>query len=141
MIRHAKEKYPEITVINRDILHDNLQDKYDFVVLSGTMNITGNVEQDEWKKFCLSLISRMYGMCNKAIAFNFLTSHRTYSDSSLCYFDPSELLDFCIKNLSRFVEIKHNYPLYEGTIIVYREDYIHDKYNNSAFEKYFRQQN
>ncbi|MFZ2541672.1 MAG: hypothetical protein WAW75_07860 [Gallionella sp.] len=138
MIALAKEKYPEITVKNRDILSEVGQKKNDFVVLSGTLNIPGNVEPEEWRRFCFSLISSMYGMCNKAIAFNFLTSHKTFTDPNLFYFDPSELLDYCIKNLSRFVELKHSYPLYEGTITVYRENYIQDQYKNPALAKYFR---
>lgn len=140
MIALAREKYPEITIRNRDILSDSGNDKYDFVVLSGTFNMPGNVGPEEWKDFCLSLIRGMYGMCNKAVAFNFLTSHRTFSDPSLYYFDPSELLDYCIKNLSRFVELKHNYPLYEGTITVYRESYIQEQFQNPAFAKYFSNQ-
>jgi hypothetical protein len=137
MISLAKQKYPGITVRNRDILSEGGQEKYDFVVLSGTLNMPGNIQHEEWMKFCLTLISNMYGMCNKAIAFNFLTTHRTFTDTSLFYFNPAELLDYCINNLSRFVEIKHNYPLYEGTITVYRENYIQEQYNNSAFDKYF----
>ena len=137
MISLAKQKYPEITVTNRDILSEAGREKYDFVVLSGTLNMPGNIQHEEWMKFCLSLISNMYGMCNKAIAFNFLTTHRTFTDPSLFYFNPSELLDYCIKNLSRFVEIKHNYPLYEGTITVYRENYIQGHYRNPALDKYF----
>lgn len=138
MITLAREKYPEITIRNRDILSETVQEKHDFVVLSGTLNIPGNVEQEEWKKFCFSLISSMYGMCNKAITFNFLTSHRTFTDPTLFYFDPSEVMDYCLAHLSRFVELKHSYPLYEGTVTVYRGNYIQEQYNNPAFEKYFR---
>jgi len=137
MILLAKEKYPEITLKNRDILSASEQEKYDFVVLSGTLNMPGNITNEEWGEFCLSLISGMYNMCDKAIAFNFLTTHRTFTDPTLFYFNPSELLYYCINNLSRFVEIKHNYPLYEGTITVYRENYIQEQYKNPAFDKYF----
>ena len=140
MIELAKTKYPEIVVRNRDILQGSAQEKYDFVVLSGTLNMPGNVGAEEWRRFSLSLIESMYRMCNKAIAFNFLTSHRTYSSPGVHYFDPSELLDHCIRNLSRFVELKHNYPLYEGTITVYRENYIQNQFQDPAFAKYFRNQ-
>lgn len=139
MITLAKAKYPEITVRNRNILRYPVQERYDFVVLSGSFNMPGNVEPDEWKKFSLSLISSMYGMCNKAIAFNFLTSHRTLTDPSLFYFDPSEVVNYCLSNLSRFVELKHSSPLYEGTVTVYRESYIQQQYKEPAFDKYFQQ--
>jgi hypothetical protein len=138
MIELAKKKYPGITIKNRDILSDDIPDKYDFVVLSGMLNIPGNVERKEWRSFCFSFIKKMYGMCRKAIAFNFLTTHTTTPrDPALFYLDPAEAFDFCLSDLSRFVELKHNYPLYEGTITVYKESYVRDRYKNAAFAKYF----
>lgn len=138
MIDLAKKKYPEITVRNRNILDPNVEEKHDFVVLSGTLNMPGNIDHDEWKSFCFSLIGSMYRMCSKAIAFNFLTTHSTFRDPTLFYLNPAEAVDYCLSNLSRFVELKHNYALYEGTITVYRESYIQEQYSHPAFAKYFR---
>ncbi len=138
MIEFTKQKYPELTICNRDILKKDCSEKYDFVVLSGTLYIPGEVSREEWKEFCFSLIRKMYDMCNKAIAFNFLTTHRTFTDPELFYLDPAEAIDYCLSNLSRFVELKHNYPLYEGTITVYKESYIQEKYRNPVFAKYFQ---
>lgn len=137
MIDFAEQKYPGITIKNRNILIDPNSGKYDFVVLSGTLNMPGSIQQTEWKSFCYSLIRRMYGMCNKAISFNFLTTHNTFNDPNLFYLDPAEAVDFCLKSLSRFVDMQHNYALYEGTITVYRESYIQSEYGDGVFAKYF----
>src|SRR6185295_4539140 len=102
MIALAKEKYPEITLLNRDIIKDKVTDKYDFVVLSGALNLPGSTDRKEWKKFCYSLIQSMFTMCNKAIAFNFLTTHSTFVDPALFYINPSEAVTFCLSDLSRF---------------------------------------
>lgn len=141
MVDLAKRKYPGLTIKNRDILSEKVADRYDFVVLSGTLNMPGNIGQEEWKSFCYSLIRAMYNMCDKAISFNFLTSHSTFNAPNLFYLDPAEALDFCLRELSRFVDLKHNYALYEGTITVYREDYIRSRYDDPAFAKYFRGSN
>ena len=137
MLEWARERYPELTLKNRDIIKDQVNDKYDFVVLSGAMNLPGNTDIKEWRKFCFSLIQRMFEMCNKAIAFNFLTTHSTFTDPALFYLNPTEAVTFCLDTLSRFVELRHNYALYEGTITVYRENYIKDQFTDAAFAKYF----
>jgi hypothetical protein len=137
MIALAQQKYPELKIKNRDVLNDEIPDKYDFVVLSGTLNIPGHIQREQWKSFCYSLIRSMYRMCYKAISFNFLTTHSTFTDPKLFYLDPAEVVGFCLSNLSRFVELKHNYALYEGTVTVYRESYITGTYSNAAFAKYF----
>lgn len=137
MIAYAKRKYPDITIKNRDIMNESNAGKYDYVVLSGTLNMPGNIQKEEWKSFCYSLIRKMYGMCNKAMSFNFLTTHNTFNDPTLFYLDPAEAVDFCLRYLSRFVEMKHNYALYEATITVYRANYIQREYKDMAFTKYF----
>lgn len=137
MVVFAREKYPEICVKNRNIILDSVYDKYDYVVCSGLFNKPGEVDFYEWEKFSYDLINRMYEMCNKGISFNFLTTHRTFTDPTLHYFNPSEVLDFCFKNLSRFISVQHNYPLYECTITVFREEEIGFRYRNRGFDKYF----
>lgn len=137
MVEFARQKYPEIRVINRDIVNESIEDTYDFVVLSGTFNMPGATPHDDWKAFCFAVIRAMYGMCRKAIAFNFLTTHNTFSAPELFYLDPAEATEFCLTQLSRFVELRHAYPLYEGTVTVYRPDYIRTLHQDPALSKYF----
>ena len=59
-------------------------------------------------------------LTTKGFAFNVLT---TYSDESkmkenLYYADPTQLFEYCKKNISNFVMLRHDYPLYEFTIII-----------------------
>src|SRR3954447_12062903 len=46
MIDHAAQKYPELALGNRNFLDADLDERYDFVVLSGTLNLLGGVEGD-----------------------------------------------------------------------------------------------
>ncbi|HEV7879392.1 class I SAM-dependent methyltransferase [Bradyrhizobium sp.] len=139
MIDHAAQKYPEVTLCNRNFLECGADEQYDFVLLSGTLNLLAGVEGDEWKAMCLALIKKMYAHANNAIAFNFLSSYRTFSDPLLYYFDPAEMFDFVTRNLSRFIHLDAGYPLYECTVTVFNKNYLSTFYGHDDLKKYFRQ--
>jgi hypothetical protein len=120
----AVDKFPEIKYYIRDILEDEVFDKYDFLVLSGTFNLPGQTDFKEWNLFTRRIISKMYSMSNCAVSFNFLSSNADYFHEKMYYENPNSILDFCLQNLSRFVIVDHSYALHEFTITVFNEDYI-----------------
>jgi hypothetical protein len=138
MIDHAAQKYPGLTLGNRNFLDAGADERYDFVVLSGTLNLLAGVDGDEWKRMSLALIQKMYQNADRGIAFNFLTSYRTYSDPLLYYFDPREMFDFASTQLSRFAILDASYPLYECTVTVFNKDYMSAFYGHEDLKKYFR---
>lgn len=134
----ARGKYPGIELLNRNFLDDESYGSYDFIVLSGTLNIHGGVEETAWKDMCLALVDKMFARANKGIAFNFLTSYRTFSNPDLFYFDPREVFDHATTRFSRFVHLDAAYPLYECTVTVFRKDYIASLNGHPDLAKYFR---
>lgn len=137
MVDHGRAKYPEITLHNRDILSDEVADRHDFVVLSGLFNLPGETAPDAWKQFVLQMVDQMYEMAEVAVSFNFLSSYRTFTDPTLFYVDPAEMLDHCMKHLSRFVILDHAYPLFECTATVFRPEFVEGRYEPDVFAKYF----
>lgn len=105
-----------------DITEDNPPDwmRADFVVSSGIFTVRGNIPDREWREFVLSFIVKMFDLAKTGIGFNMMTSHVDYQDDHLCYFDPGEVLEFCVGKLSRKVIVRHDYPLWEFTVFVYR---------------------
>jgi hypothetical protein len=138
MIDYAKFKYPGIELFNRDILNDNINDKYDIVVFSGGLYLPGSIPRLEWKEFVYEIIKKMWNMSNIGISFNLLTTYSDYKQNHLFYVDPREMFDFCLNNFSRFVKLDHAYPLYEWSISVFNQDYISNKYNEPELKKYFK---
>lgn len=138
MIDVASAKYPEIKLYNRNILDEKTEDTYDYVVLSGTFNIPGEVTKKNWEQFIFSIISKMFLMSSKGIAFNGLTTYKTLTNPTLYYLDPKLIFDFCATHLSRFVTIDHSYALYEYTVTVYKKEEIRNRYKEDYFAKYFK---
>lgn len=139
MVKSMKKRFPEIKVYNRDIIDADENKGYDVLILAGSFNLLPeNLNKQEWEKYCLKIIEKMFRLCNIGISFNFLTSYNTFTHDDLIYFDPKELFDFCMCNLSRFVKLDHGYPLYEGTITIFKEDYMKNKYARAdELKKYF----
>lgn len=137
MVDHACGKYPEISFHTRNILSGEVTDRHDFVVLSGLFNLPGKTDPEAWKRFVLQMVDKMFEMSEVAVAFNFLSAYRTFTDPDLFYIDPAEMLDHCMKHLSRFVILDHGYPLFECTATVFRPEFVERQYETGSLDKYF----
>jgi SAM-dependent methyltransferase len=93
----------------------------DFTLASGIFNVRLDQPGAEWAQYVLETIGRIASVSRRGMAFNALTSHsdpeRMRPD--LHYADPSELLDHCLRRYSRDVVLKHDYGLYEFTVLVW----------------------
>lgn len=137
MIDYSLKKFPDIKIQNRDLLSASDNEKYDVLVMSGTLNLLPEIPTQKWHEYIFLLIKKMYEMSNFGISFNFLTTYKTYTNPKLCYLDPLEMFDYCMKELSRFVTLDHAYPLYEATITVFKKDFLKNQYPEIELEKYF----
>jgi SAM-dependent methyltransferase len=92
----------------------------DFTVASGVFNVKLDTAEDEWRQYVFEMIDQMAGLSVTGMAFNALTSHtdpgRRRPD--LYYADPAAMLDHCLRAYSRDVALRHDYALYEFTILV-----------------------
>lgn len=136
MIEYSLREYPDIKLYNRDLLTVT-NEMYDYTVLSGTLNLVNEIDKNVWKEYSYNIIRKMFAISSKGMAFNFLTTYNTFNKDDLMYFNPCEMLDYCITNLSRFVLIDHNYPLYEATITVLKKEFLRSVYQGESFDKYF----
>jgi hypothetical protein len=139
-VNECLQRFPQNEFFLRDITEELPQDRYDYIVLCGTFNIPGNTPREQWQQFVFSMLSAMYAMARKGIGTTFLT---TYYDpgrnrEDLHYQDEKQLMDFTVRDLSRHFELDASGPLYEYALRVYRPEYVHARYPQEAFAKYFR---
>jgi 2-polyprenyl-3-methyl-5-hydroxy-6-metoxy-1,4-benzoquinol methylase len=122
MVDAARARHPDISFERRDLLNDPLQHRYDVVMCSGLFHVKLHHTDDEWRAFVYATVEKMFEMCRVGIAFNTMSDHVDFRSDTLFYANAGEVLDFCRRKLSRFVTLRHDYPLYESTVYVYRED-------------------
>jgi SAM-dependent methyltransferase len=120
MVEAARHRHPDVPFERRDILLEAPGERYDVVVCSGLFHVRRDNDEEVWRSFVRRMIRRMYEMCRVAIAFNLLSDQVDYRAPGLHYECPGDVLDFCRQTLSRRVALRHDYPLYEFTVYVYR---------------------
>lgn len=137
MSDRARELYPGIELKNRDIINAAPDERYDYIVLSGTLNyIPEGTDREAWRAYCLQLIDQMFAMCRHAISFNFMTTVHDFGADNLLYFDPEALFSRCARTLSRHVVLDHGYPLYEATITVFRKEWMTQRFPAPPLARY-----
>ncbi|MCW7466186.1 class I SAM-dependent methyltransferase [Leptospira levettii] len=95
-----------------DINKSELPEGYDFILVSGMFN---NLMEDNWSFICETL-QKMFKVCNSGLAINCLSKYVDYFDDGLYYTDPLQLFDYCKKNISKFVTLRHDYLVKEGSV-------------------------
>jgi len=122
MIRAAKDRLPTAHLYVADLLENKTQDwmRADYLITSGLFYVKTSTVRRTWKHFVQAMLIRMFMLSDIGIAFNMLTSFVDYEDSNLFYQPPGETVDFCIRNMSRRVVLRHDYPLWEYTVYVYK---------------------
>jgi hypothetical protein len=134
----SKSRFPLMNFYHRDIAEKPFDDKYDYLLMSGVFHQRRDTIIRDWEEFSQNIIKNTFSMCNKGVAFNFITPFVDFYQTQVYYCNFPKLINFINDNLSRFFEIKHNYALYEFTVFVYKEAYIKEKYYQPEFQKYFK---
>lgn len=120
----------------RNVLENPPPDKYDYVVMSGVFHQIGDAPEESWEEYTYDLLKSSYELSTKGISFNFLSQFVDYKKEGNYYVTISDMVDFMNEDLSRFFEVRHNYPLFEATVFVYRPEYIADEYPQDEFQRY-----
>ncbi|MBS4173021.1 class I SAM-dependent methyltransferase [Bacillus sp. FJAT-49736] len=118
-IEYASEKHRNSIFINKSLFELETDKKYDYVVASGTFNVTlPNVNMYQYIKQC---IDKMYDLCNKGIAFNLLSSNtpKEYMGDKETYFNPIEILKLCFEHTNK-IDLYHSYKINDFTIIIFK---------------------
>ncbi|RJQ60606.1 MAG: class I SAM-dependent methyltransferase [Stygiobacter sp.] len=117
----AKKRHPGFNFINSDINDPDLElPCFDYVLTNGMFNLKLNINSDYMSNFFYKTINNMFRFCNVGIAFNVMSTHVNFKNDNLFYQDPVSVLSYCLKEMSRFTCLHHDYPLYEYFTFVYK---------------------
>lgn len=120
----------------RDLSTEVPSERYDCLVLTGTMYHRRDVSEEMFMDFAEALLRNCFDMCHRGIVFNLVSPFVDYRTGDLFYADFGRVLEV-VRGMSRFFAINHATPFYEYSIGVYREGYIASKHSEAAFDKYF----
>lgn len=92
----------------------------DYVIASGIFNVRLKNAGEDWLNYIIETLHTMNRHAKKGFSFNILTSYsdKEFMKDYLYYADPLFFFDYCKTHFSKYVALKHDYPLYEFSIIV-----------------------
>lgn len=137
-VEDSGKRFPESNFFHRDIAESSFEDKYDYLLMSGVFHQRRETPIRDWEKFSQNILKNSFEMCNKGIAFNFISPFVDFYQTQVYYSNLPKLINFINDELSRFFEIKHNYALFEFTVFVYKEEFIKSLHPQEEFVKYFK---
>lgn len=137
-VEEAQKRFPNSKFYNRDVAEQSFEDRFDYLLLSGVFHQRRDSSIRDWEKFSHQILKNSFEMCNKGIAFNFISPFVDFYQTQVYYCNLPKLINFINDDLSRFFEIRHHYALFEFTVYVYKEDFIKSKNHQSEFQKYFK---
>ena len=122
LIEIAKNIYPDAKFIVQDFEEGVYDSNFDWVFASGIFNH----KLDDNKSSIQNMLKKMFQLCNKGVAINFLSTNVDFMQENAFYTDPAWVLDIC-KPLTRRIALRHDYMPFEFTIFVYKNDIINHR--------------
>ncbi len=123
-LKAARERFADDATIHFED-NMNLLPVSDYLVASGVFNIKLAHDHASWTRHIIDSLEIFNKLTVKGFAVNFLTIYSDYERMAqrpdLYYADPSFLFDYCKNNFSRRVALLHDYPLYDFTLIVRKD--------------------
>lgn len=124
-IDHGNRKYADdgSTTFERcNLLVDNYPKGHDTFVICGVFN---NVMPDN-AGFMRTVLEKAFAAAGRQVAFNAMSTYVDFQAPDLYYTDPREIFDFCKRNLTRRITLRHDYlvrddrPPFEYTVYLYK---------------------
>jgi trans-aconitate methyltransferase len=111
-VNKARQKYPNKTFNWLGI--DEVNKKYDWIFASGIFCF-----QENWQINFETIILKLFTLCDKGVAVNFLSKLNSSQLEDMKYTDIGEVINV-VKNLSTKFTIRHDYLPNDFTLYLYK---------------------
>jgi SAM-dependent methyltransferase len=115
-VAYAAKKYPQARFQCRDVRAEGIEGTFDYVLL----NEVFNNEIPDGEAYMRELLNVAFRYCARGLGFNFVSTYVNYRDGDRAYHDPVEVLDFCLRALTRKVTMQHHYERCDVVVFAYR---------------------
>lgn len=116
LLEHARAKYPKASFLEVDLDVENYDGEHDYVVSSGALSFkrADNLAHAD------RMIAKMFSLARQGVAINFLSTYVNYQNRRNFHYSPEEIFGMARK-YTKWVKIRHDYPLWEFTLYMYKE--------------------
>ena len=118
LLAQARARFAGIDVQNRDLMREEIGQRFDYVVSSGLFNVDAG-QSSAWVN---DFLRKMYALCDGVMTFNMISTHVNFREEGMFYMDPAEVLTFCIKHLAKRTTLEHHNLPFNFTVTVFRNE-------------------
>lgn len=117
LIEAAKKKYPDADFRVLDLQEEN-PGRFDFVVSTSCFNL--KLADNDNYEFVEDLLAKAYGVADKGVAVDFLTSYVDFQGNpeEAFYYSPETIFGIG-KKITKRVTLRHDYPLFEFCLYLF----------------------
>ena len=117
LIAEARKRFPEARFEVRDIQIDELL-MVDYVISTSSFNVT--LEKQDNYKFAEDILRKSHALARKGVAIDFMSDYVEFrgSDKEIFYYSPEKVFSIA-KKISKRVDLRHDYPLFDFCIYIY----------------------
>lgn len=117
----SRAKFPDVPYYCLDVLDPAAElPAFDYMVLNGVFTHKSTMSHDEMFAFFRAMLTRLFPLARKGLAFNVMTKHVDWERDDLFHLPFDALAAFLKAELSRHFVIRNDYGLYDYTVYVYR---------------------
>ncbi len=121
----ARRKHPDVDFIRLDVLaHDGPLPEFDYVLLNGVLTWKNEASHEQMWAYARRLLTRVFPMARRAIAFNVMTTHLDWERDDLFHLAFDEVAAFLRAELTPHFLLRQDYGLFDYTVYAFRDPVV-----------------
>jgi len=120
MIGVAACEHPEASFIIGDFLDEKFKDNFDYLICNGILTQKLDASLLEMERYYKEVVKKMFSLSKIGCCFNMMSTRVNFFAPNLFYRHPSEVLTYCLSEITQNVRVDHSYGLYEFTVYLYK---------------------
>ena len=122
ILAEARARWPNLRFLRADVLADGVPGgPYDAVLACGLLTCRFTASHDAMRDYAEALLAALWPATRSCLIFNAMGAHVEWERDDLFHWSADEVMRLCRARLSRHVELRAAYGLWECSYHVWRE--------------------
>lgn len=117
LISEAKKRFPGVIFETKDIINEEFPE-FDYIISSSCFNLP--LQNESNYEFVEQLFERCYKNSRKGVAIDFNSTYVDFFSKEGFHYEPERLFALA-KKFTKRVTLRHDYPLFEFCIYMYKD--------------------
>lgn len=117
LIEIAQERFPGRCFEVKDILQEDFP-IFDYIVSTSCFNLP--LQYQDNYEFVEQILRTCYDHTRKGVSIDFLSSYVDFKSDEGFHYEPERIFQIA-KSITKCVELRHDYPLFEFNIYLYKD--------------------